>query len=185
VFEEFMGIPAHPLLVHAAVVFVPLLALTAIGYALSSPRVGVQGSVLTAANVAEAGNSSMFARVVSRLRESLGWLMPLLAILGMGAALMAKLSGDAFRARQIRRGLGPGPLLTNINNHRAFGNMTLWFTLALGVIALILWYLRRSANSNKAIDWVLRVLAVLLAIVAGYYVIRTGDSGGRMVWGNS
>ena len=32
-FEEFAGIPAHPLLVHAAVVFVPLLALAAVAYA--------------------------------------------------------------------------------------------------------------------------------------------------------
>ena len=32
-FEEFQGIPAHPLLLHAAVVFVPLLALATIAYA--------------------------------------------------------------------------------------------------------------------------------------------------------
>ena len=32
-FEEFTGIPMHPLLVHAAVVFIPLLGLVAVGYA--------------------------------------------------------------------------------------------------------------------------------------------------------
>ena len=50
-FEEFRGIPLHPLLVHAAVVFVPLFVASVIGYAL-----------------------------VPRLRAFLGWLTAALAV---------------------------------------------------------------------------------------------------------
>jgi len=34
VFEQLLGLPAHPLLLHATVVFVPLLALGTIAYAV-------------------------------------------------------------------------------------------------------------------------------------------------------
>jgi hypothetical protein len=37
-FRAFMGLPLHPLAVHAAVIFVPLLALGSAGYAVL-PRV--------------------------------------------------------------------------------------------------------------------------------------------------
>ena len=34
VFETFMGLPLHPLVIHAAVVLIPILVLVALGYAL-------------------------------------------------------------------------------------------------------------------------------------------------------
>jgi len=75
VFEEFNGIPMHPLLVHAAVVFVPLLGLAAIGYAF-----------------------------VPLIRPHLRWILAGLAVVAPGAALFAKLSGDAFFSRGMARG---------------------------------------------------------------------------------
>ncbi|MGH3648434.1 MAG: DUF2231 domain-containing protein, partial [Micromonosporaceae bacterium] len=36
-FEEILGLPAHPLLVHAAVVLVPMLVLVGVGYGLIPP----------------------------------------------------------------------------------------------------------------------------------------------------
>jgi hypothetical protein len=72
-FETFMGLPLHPLVIHAAVVFVPLLILVAFGYAL-----------------------------VPGLRARLGWVGVVLAVLAPLSAFGAKLTGDAFRARLAR-----------------------------------------------------------------------------------
>jgi hypothetical protein len=72
-FETFMGLPLHPLVIHAAVVFVPLLILVGLGYAL-----------------------------VPALRPRLGWLAMLLAVIAPLTAFGAKLTGDAFRARLAR-----------------------------------------------------------------------------------
>ncbi|MEK8104897.1 hypothetical protein NKG94_06190 [Micromonospora sp. M12] len=69
-FEEFMGLPAHPLVLHLAVVFVPLLALLTVGYALVPP-----------------------------IRPHTRWVLALLALGAPVAALLARLSGDAFLER--------------------------------------------------------------------------------------
>lgn len=66
---NFFGIPAHPLIVHAAVVLVPLAALGALALLL-----------------------------VARWRRRYGWLTAGFAVAGFAAALAAKLSGDAFAA---------------------------------------------------------------------------------------
>jgi uncharacterized membrane protein len=70
VFATYGGLPLHPLVIHATVVFVPLLVLFAIAYA-----------------------------VVPRLRDRIGWLTVILAFLAPLTALAAKITGDAFRAR--------------------------------------------------------------------------------------
>src|SRR5262249_1327444 len=74
--DTLLGIPSHPPLIHAAVVFIPLLAIGAVVYVL-----------------------------VPLLRERIRWAVFLLALAGAGAAFLAKLSGDAFRHRIIRRHL--------------------------------------------------------------------------------
>jgi hypothetical protein len=71
VFEELAGLPLHPLVVHAAVVFVPLLGLAAAGYAL-----------------------------VPGLRTRLGWVVVTLAVVAPLAAATSVLSGNAFRERR-------------------------------------------------------------------------------------
>ena len=64
---EIGGLPLHPLVVHAAVVFTPLAALTALGYTL-----------------------------VTRWRERLRWPMVVLALVATGAVVAAFLSGGSF-----------------------------------------------------------------------------------------
>lgn len=64
---EINGLPLHPLLVHAAVVFTPLAALTALVYAL-----------------------------VTRWREKLRWPMVVLAVVATLAVVAAFLSGKSF-----------------------------------------------------------------------------------------
>jgi glucan phosphoethanolaminetransferase (alkaline phosphatase superfamily) len=166
VFEEFMGIPLHPLTVHAPVVFVPLLVVTVLAYAL-----------------------------VPFLRPHLRLALAALAVIAPLSALVAKLAGDAFFKRLDSRGMSGGELQTKIEEHRSFGNMTVYATITLAVIALLLVYLvapRRAAGAggggtlaagkSPAVALVLTFVAVAGAAFALYYVVRTGDSGAKAVW---
>jgi uncharacterized membrane protein len=69
-FETFLGLPLHPLVIHAAVVFVPLLILVGISYAL-----------------------------IPKLRSRLDLVAAVLAIIAPLSTFGAKLSGDAFERR--------------------------------------------------------------------------------------
>lgn len=70
-FEEIAGLPLHPLVVHAAVVLVPLLVLMSLAYAL-----------------------------VPRWRGRLAWAAVALAVLAPASAVTAVLSGNAFQQRR-------------------------------------------------------------------------------------
>jgi uncharacterized membrane protein YqjE len=158
VFDQINGMPVHALVIHAAVVFVPLLALVAIVYA-----------------------------VVPRWRAKVGWAAALLAIAGPAAAWVATQSGDELRGRMVADGMS-GPPLAKIDDHMGFGTLTLYFSLGLGVVTLIMVFLtlRRSERRlPRAAELGLAVIMVALAAISGYYVFRTGDSGAQAVWGTS
>ena len=160
--EEFMGIPVHPLLVHVPVVFVPLLAVLAAAYA-----------------------------IVPFVRPHTRWVLALLALVTPIAALLAKLSGDAFFDRGLERGdITPG-FVPKIEDHQSLGNWTLYSTIALAVLTLALVYLvapRVAATvasggaNSRVLSLVLGGLTVVAAGVSLYFVIRTGDSGSKNVW---
>jgi hypothetical protein len=156
VFEEFMGVPAHPLLVHAAVVFVPLLAVVAVAYAVAPP-----------------------------LRPHLRLVLVLLAVAAPVTALLAKLSGDAFFDRlDANKGITPA-YYPKLESHGRFGLFTLSASAVLGVVALLLAGLVRpggAGRSRPALSVLLGVLTVAAAAVSLYYVVRTGDSGAKAVW---
>lgn len=157
-FDQVMGLPAHVLMVHAAVVFVPLLAAAAAVYAL-----------------------------VPRLRPRVGWVAALLAVAAPAATLAAVLSGQKFRDRQVSGGAG-AQLLEAINAHEHYGNLTLYFSLGLGAsTALLVFFTQRGSRARSMPVWVDVVLAmasVALAAATAYYVFRTGDSGAKAVWGS-
>lgn len=154
-FDQVNGLPVHALVLHAAVVFVPLLALGAIVYAL-----------------------------VGRWRAKIGWAVLLLAVIAPITALVAMLSGNKLHERLLEQGLkGRGAEI--INDHMGFGTRTFWFSLALGVVTLVLVLAaqRRSGSLPRVADLGLAVVMVALAAITGYYVYRTGDSGATAVWG--
>src|SRR5690606_28626143 len=163
-FEEFMGLPLHPLMVHAAVVFVPLLIAVGVGYAL-----------------------------IPRLRPYLSWVAIILAILAPGSALVAKLSGDAFRARMVREQTVTADFLPMIDEHRGFGTNLVYASAALAVLVLALvlltWRRRPAAGgtdsdtkSNTPVAIALMVGVLAASAVSAYYVFKTGDTGARLVW---
>jgi glucan phosphoethanolaminetransferase (alkaline phosphatase superfamily) len=167
VFEEIGGLPLHPLLIHATVVFVPLLAIGSVVYA-----------------------------VVPGLRRLLWWAVGLLALAGAGSAVLARFSGVAFRQRLLRKHLLTPEFTPKVDAHQHYGTITMWVTIALAVVSLVLIWAtpRRRASGaaggggrggGAAIQVVLAVVVIGLAVASLYYVYRTGDSGARMVWGSS
>lgn len=158
-----MGIPLHPLLVHAPVVLVPLLATLAIAYA-----------------------------VVPFVRPHIRWVLGLLALATPIAALMTKLSGDAFFKRLQDRDRVTPEFFPTLEAHQRLGTLTLYATIALGLLTLALVYFvgprvaaahaGGGAGSTRVLSLVLGALSVVAAAVALYYVVRTGDSGAKAVW---
>jgi hypothetical protein len=168
VFEQVLGIPAHPLLLHAAVVFIPLQVLFALGYAF-----------------------------IPTWRRYIAWAVAALIVLAPAAALLAKLSGDAFRARLVNRKEISASALVQVDNHRSYGTMTVYFTAGLSVVMLLMLLAQRAVARSSAVSGVIiqpsgsMVLGVLLsvlvlagAVVTGYYVFKTGDTGAHIVWGS-
>src|SRR5688572_12910924 len=111
VFDEFMGLPVHPLLVHAAVVFVPLLCLLAVVYA-----------------------------VVPRLRAMTGWAAAAVAVVAPFAAWFATLSGKELEQKLLSQGMN-GPIVQQINDHQGYGDLTLYVSIPLGVVTLLMVFL--------------------------------------------
>ena len=159
-FDSVLGLPAHPLLVHAAVVLVPLLALGAVAYA-----------------------------AVPRLRQWIRWAVVLLAIGAPGAAFFAVQSGDAFRARLISKNLASPEILAKINEHESYGKLTMLLAIGLGLLTLVLAFLLpgtpdgdRGLARSVVVQVLLGIVTVGVALVTMFYVYRTGDSGARIVW---
>ncbi|MDG4791715.1 hypothetical protein O7626_38480 [Micromonospora sp. WMMD1102] len=153
-FREVMGLPAHALLVHAAVVFVPLLALVSTGYA-----------------------------VLARFRSRLDWAAALLAVAAPVAAFLAVQSGEEFQEVLIAKGYGP-EILEKVVEHQGYGELTLWWSLALGVVTLVLVALTRP-RARTLPGWLgplLAVVVVVLAAINVWYVYLTGDTGAQAVW---
>ena len=154
-FDQINGLPIHALVIHAAVVFVPLLALGAIVYAF-----------------------------VPRWRPRVGWAVLLLAIAAPVVTFVAKQSGEVLRDRLFQQGVsGRGAEI--IDDHMGYGTLTLWFVLALSVVSIVMVVLtsRTGRPLPRAADLGLAVIMVALAAISGYYVYRTGDSGATAVWG--
>jgi glucan phosphoethanolaminetransferase (alkaline phosphatase superfamily) len=161
VFEEILGIPAHPLLVHGAVVFVPLLVVAAIAYA-----------------------------AVPFTRRYVWWAALALAVVAPGAAWAAKLSGQAFRDRLVRNGAKDPTFLADIDNHMNFGTWTAYLATILGVLTLLLVLViakrpvdgEVAAGGSTIVTIVSAVVIVAVAVATGYYVFRAGDTGAHIVW---
>ena len=179
-FDQINGLPVHALVLHAAVIFVPLLALGALVYA-----------------------------VVPRWRSKIGWAVALLAVIAPLSTLVAKLSGTQLYNRLIDQGLsGRGKEI--LDDHMSFGTTTWWLSLALGLVSLVMVGLTvrsrtpdrtmvtagsgggatlageaeaRPAAVPRVVEIVLAIAMVVLAALAGYYVFRTGDAGATAVWG--
>ncbi|MFB9237185.1 DUF2231 domain-containing protein [Plantactinospora siamensis] len=153
-FREIMGLPAHALLVHAAVASVPLLVLAAIAYAL-----------------------------VPRFRPRVGWLAGILAVGAVGAVYLAKESGEELQRVLVARGY-QAEILDQVAKHQGYADKLFWWTLGLGVMTLLLLAATgpRARAVPGWLGWLLSGAVVALGVAAAVYVYLTGDSGAQAVW---
>lgn len=154
-FRELFGLPAHALIVHAAVVFIPLAALAAILYALW-PAV----------------------------RRHIWWAVLGLGVLAPATAWTARLSGEQYENWWLDNGAA-GAVADEINQHQALGNALSWSATGLGVamLALVLYVLPVKAaakSGNSIVRLIGVVVTVAVAVATLYYAIRTGDAGARV-----
>ncbi|GII88083.1 hypothetical protein Ssi03_60730 [Sphaerisporangium siamense] len=110
-FEEVLGLPAHPLIVHTAVIFIPLLAVGSVVYG-----------------------------VVPRWRPALGWAVAALGVAAPLTAFAARQSGEAFQERLFSGGAPEGAMAQRIQEHESFALPLLLTSIGLGAVALLLVY---------------------------------------------
>ena len=158
VLTDIVGIPAHPLFVHGAVVLVPLAALLLVVCAWSR-----------------------------RACVRAGWVLPLLTLAAVIGCYLAKESGE-----RLEKLPAMASLRSQIEDHSTQGTVTFLWSVALFVLAVLVWagssswvgrkvpvmaVLRRGAGAIT-----LGVLSVLVAVGGIVGVVLAGHSGATMVW---
>jgi hypothetical protein len=155
---EISGLPLHPLVVHAAVVLIPLSALLGVGLG-----------------------------VATRWRWLTRWPAAVLSVVSVGLAFLATTSGESLEesrpglAALVRTHRKRGELLANLTIVLAVVVVVAALLLpgpsgllsGRGAVA------RRVAYAER----VLPVLLVVVAVVVLVQLVLTGDSGARAVWG--
>lgn len=174
-FDEIMGLPAHPLAVHAPIVLVALLVLLAVAYVLVPP-----------------------------IRSAFIWPFLLLCVIAPITVFVARETGLRFEQRLMDRAPLPEELANQINEHQNYGSALLWFVIGLALASLLFLALdwgRRRARLNSTPDsagepapvargrMIMMLLSgALMLVLAGFsawYLFKTGGSGAYMVWSNS
>ncbi|WP_026212358.1 DUF2231 domain-containing protein [Longispora albida] len=165
-FDELNGLPAHPLLVHAAVVFVPLFAILAIAFV-----------------------------VLPFLRSRLNWIVVTLAIVAPGAAFFAKESGKKLRDKKFPAELTDAVKAHQDHGEKLLWAVCGLALVALFFVALDAASRRVKAQAAEGAAEapaargrlvIMIVFGVLVLVGAGlslWYAYKTGDTGSRMVWG--
>jgi hypothetical protein len=156
--DELLGLPAHPLLVHAAVVFTPLLVGLVIGYAVVPP-----------------------------IRKWIAWAVVAVGVIAPISLFLAKESGEQF-VQDRAKVAGPQftELMRPHSEYaeRAFWYGAALGVLALVLVYVVTSAAKRPANTrSQVLTYGVAVLSIVAAAVTGYYIFKTGDSGARQVWG--
>ncbi|MGW4426320.1 hypothetical protein [Streptosporangium sp. NPDC004631] len=153
-FDEILGLPAHPLIIHAAVVLTPLLAVLATVYAL-----------------------------LPRTRAVLTWAVIPLAVVVPVAVLAAKESGEELKEGRFASVDDVLARRLTEHEAQATPLLVGAVALGLVALVLV-YVSSRADRPPRPVGTVLSVLTVVLAAVVGYYVLRAGHTGAIAVWGS-
>ncbi len=181
-FKYILGIPAHPLFVHFAIVFLVLLVAGSAVYALVPP-----------------------------FRRRIWWAVAGLAAVGPLCAWFATQSGEELYNMLVAQNY-PKEIMDQVDKHLNYGNTTFNFSLGLGAATLVLVLVsmplaRRGRGATPAgtdeaatgngptpqgqthrgsmIATIgLSLVVLVLAGFTGYYIFKTGDAGSHAVWGS-
>lgn len=155
---ELSGIPLHPLIVHAAVVFGPLAALTACAFAL-----------------------------LPRYRWLMRWPLALLLALSLISMFLATFTGDSLlQSRPGLRDLAPVQSHQQLGARARNVMIALAFVGAIAVWRLPGASPLKPLDPPRADGLGERLIVagtILLAVVVGVTVVMAGHSGARAVWG--
>lgn len=158
-FDQILDLPAHPLIIHFAVVLTPLLVAVAAVYAL-----------------------------LPRWRAYVAWVVVLLSLGAPAAVYAARESGESLKAARFASADGELGARISTHQSFATPLLLSVLGLA-AVSLLLVYVTRPARDSvgrdrfGRVTTLILSGVTLVLAGVAGYYVFRAGDSGARAVWG--
>ena len=156
-FERVGALPLHVLVIHAAVVVLPVAALTLIAFAL-----------------------------LPRWRWLLRWPALLLGLGALVLAYVAKESGEAFVAavptleQAVREHEERGDLLFWFC--LIFAVVAVAAVLLLGGPSALASGKGAKATKSKPLELVTSAAVVVIGVLVIYQTIRTGDAGAKAVW---
>ncbi|SEG90656.1 hypothetical protein SAMN05444920_10783 [Nonomuraea solani] len=157
-FDQILGLPAHPLIIHFAVVLTPLLVVVAAAYAL-----------------------------LPRRRPYVAWAVVLLSLATPAAVFAARQSGASLKAARFSTAEGELATRISTHQSFATPLLLSVLGLSVAALLLV-YVTRPARDSvgrdrfGRSMTLVLAGLTLVLGAVAGYYVFRAGDSGARAVW---
>jgi exosortase/archaeosortase len=152
------GVPAHPLLVHAVVVLLPLATFGGLAIA-----------------------------VRSSWRRRFGIAVLGVTIAGVAAVPIAQQTGEQLEDA-LRASLPPGtPLQPSLEDHVSLGNDLLPFAIAFGVAVLLLYVTGLLADRGDNVAWkrvalVAAALVVFTGVATTVETVRIGHTGAESVW---
>jgi uncharacterized membrane protein len=151
-FDEFNGLPLHPLAVHAVVALIPLSAVLGVLFA------------------------------VPRTRSWARWPLPAVAVVAALATFVARESGEALRAvgGQGTVGIG-GPAADLIEEHQQAATVLFILVIAYAVVAVAALVVTRTSVTESSAHGLAAVL-VVVALVMSFWSYRVGELGARAVW---
>jgi uncharacterized membrane protein len=156
------GLPAHPLFVHVPVVLIPITILGALACVAKPKLLETYGVLLCAVGII--AMSSIFLAM-----QAGGALQGALHLRGRAAHLIGEHSAAAG-VLAIDFALVTACLILTFASSRIRGGMPLQISFIDGILG------------SKAIATAIRVVLVILALVAAFYVYRVGDLGAKAVW---
>ena len=153
--STWFGLPAHALLVHAAVVLVPLAVL---------------------------GFAALGWKQAWRDRYALP--VAALALVAAGFAFLAKQSGDPLK-QSIRRAAETSGTVANFGEHPEQGDTAFVFAVIFALAALAAWALNRYRKNCGLPLWAPTAgyaVALVPAALALLSMVQAGHSGAQLVW---
>lgn len=152
---EFHGVPLHPLVVHAAVVFTPLAALAGVLFVL-----------------------------VGRWREQVRWPAAVLVVVAAGTDWLARVTGRNLFRRLTAQGLHDKWLNIHQQRANVLVWLVLGLAVVVVLATLTVPTGSRAARLavSPVLVLGLRVVVVVVAVASLVYVYLTGDAGARAIW---
>lgn len=163
-FDSFMGLPVHVLVLHFAVVLIPIgAAFTALVFLKSSLR----AKVVTVPMISRAPAEVPMGALAAML--NIGLLVLTFVTVRAGYALQSKLD----------------PSKENVpnNDHEKYGELLLWIVLALAIVSVITYAVSRMDNFAPTALTGLAAVVAALALATVAMTIITGHTGSDSHWG--